>query len=206
VNLRTKFILWTGSLIVVIITLTAALIFDQGKKALKDERGLRGISLANHLMGISREPLLMKDDLALHSLVGDIVKNEPDVVYAYVGDLAGERIFIATFLDNRDVLLKEILSIKPSGSEKVALQTLEAPYFSDIVDYSIGIAVQKKTLGVAHIGISEKGIRAALAKIRNKIIPFSILSICIFCFFGFWSYHPCSQAYRVSFIAGTGCW
>jgi hypothetical protein len=113
VNLRTKFILWTGSLIVVIIALTAAIIFDQSKKALIDERALRGISLAKHLMGLSREPLLIKDDLALHSLVGDIVKNEPDVVYAYVGDLAGKRVYIATSLEKKDVLLKEISGIKP---------------------------------------------------------------------------------------------
>ena len=179
-NLRTKFILWTGALIIVIIALTASSLLYQQRKALKEERGLRGMSLVKHLAELSREPLLLKDDLALHSLVGDIVKNEQDVVYGYVGALRGKRTFFATSLDKRDDVLKAVSSLKPSGEGKVVLQRHNPSFLSEIVDYSREITVQGKTLGVAHLGISEKGITAALAKARNRVIRYSLVFFIFF--------------------------
>src|SRR5574341_256665 len=135
-NLRTKFILWTGVLIVAMTAIISSFLLYQERNALKAERGLRGVSLAKHLAELTKEPLLLKDDLTVHSVLGDIVKNEADVVYAYISDISGKRAFFASSAGGREEFLKLIAGLKAPEPGKVVLQRLNSPALSDITDFS----------------------------------------------------------------------
>ncbi len=178
-GLRIKFSGWTVVTIVVIILITATFLLYHERKALRQEREVRGDSIIRNLANLSIEALILRDELALHSLLSGIVKNEPDVVYALTED-ARQKVFFVSDLEVREDLRRKIEELCFSEGPEILKQYLEVPNYPVIIDISKGIFVKEKRLGMVRIGISEEGINSTLRALRNKVILISSCLIVLF--------------------------
>lgn len=168
-GLRVKFSGWTVVIIVVIISITSTFLLYDQRKALRQEREVRGDSILRNLANLSIETLLLQDELALHYLLSGIVENEPDVIYALIED-ARQKVFFVSDQEVQEDLRRRIKELYFSEGPDVLKQYLDVPPYPPIVDMSKVIFVKEKRLGMIRVGISEEGINSTLKALRNKVI------------------------------------
>lgn len=178
-GLRVKFSGWTIMTIIVIIIITATFLLYQERKALRQEREIRGDSIVRNLANLSIEALILRDELTLHSLLSGIVENEPDVLYALAED-ARQNVFFVSDLEVQEDLRREVEGLSVSDDPGIVKQYLEVPDYPVIIDISKGILVKGKRLGMVRVGISEEGINRTLRALRNKVILISSFLIVLF--------------------------
>ncbi|UCD85959.1 MAG: SpoIIE family protein phosphatase [Deltaproteobacteria bacterium] len=168
-GLRVKFSGWTVVVIIFIVSITSTFLIYHERKALRQEREARGDTIIRNLDNLSIETLILRDELAVHSLLNGIVQSEPDVLYAQIKDNRQE-VFLASALEVQEDLRQIIKELRfPEGPE-ILKQYLDVPPYPPIIDISKLIFVKEKQLGKVRIGVSEEGINSTLRALRNNVI------------------------------------
>lgn len=158
-GLKAKFILWLA-VFVPSIMLAAYWYFSRHEQeALANEIRLRGRTICTALAKAAEEPLVQHDDLSLAKLVADARTVNPGVIFCLVTDNQGR------ILAHTDIFrVKETYSL-PSQARRIGdLYEYRTREGIEIFHLIQPIRLGQKTLGQAHVAISQESIRRAISQ------------------------------------------
>ncbi len=155
-KLKFKFSIIMVSLVAAVVFFTSIVLYFYEKKTLIAEAEDKMNLTMSHFVKISKEALLVGDDLLLLNYTNLIKKTDPAVEYAAFYDRAG------TFISHTEptLIYKKVKSVPPPDEKLLFIKKQDAE-------------TSRKKFGVCEIGFSKnhinETINTALAKTRNRI-------------------------------------
>ncbi len=136
-------------------SMTAALI------AQLDERG---VSITRDLAAHATDLILINNTYALHELLNDTLQNNSDLRYAFILDENG-RVLVHSFERGFPLGLAEKNPVPPTERSRVAVLTSDEGVIHDIA-----VPIFDGRAGFARVGLTEKGVRAAVNDLTRQIL------------------------------------
>jgi len=124
----------------------------------------RGLFIAEHIAGQTVNPILTDDALNLQIILNDFKSSEKDIEYFFILDTKG-KVLAHTFEEGFPADLKETNILKPGQAYNLQHITTEEGHILDIA-----VPLLKGSIGVFHLGISEKAIRESVNSTVRGII------------------------------------
>jgi PAS domain S-box-containing protein len=168
VSLRTKFLLGTGLVLIVLMAAVTGIVERQQRRAIIDEVQRRGMVLAESLAAISTGPLLLYNFTALEQNVARM-DTESDVVYALILDRDGRvaahsqaPALVGAVLD--DPVSRRAVEAASPIVQEVAGRGGEALY-----DFAVPLLVDGQRWGTARIALSRQRTEVQIAQTRRQL-------------------------------------
>ncbi len=179
-RLKTKFSLFAGLLVTMVLVATGLLFLTFEKKHLIRETRGNQIALVKGLVRVSRESLLRNDDLFLINYIKTIKEGNRAVIYALFVD--NENRILAhsnpAFLRQ---MMKDPIGTKAQLSEDLLIQAYRKVSEEDeqeIIDFALPVFLGKERKGTARIGfsqtVSEQAVRGTLRETGRRILVVAI--------------------------------
>lgn len=172
-SIRAKLLLIVvGILIFSTVVGTALIIFNE--RATLDRFLIdKGRSLGTYIANISKDPILLKDNIQLDAIVGDITKDE-DVVYALIQD--NENAYLTTHLasfSEKSPIAKKIIAGLPQDSDTGTILT--AIRKSGLaIEISHKVTIDSSDHGTVYIGLSDAKVKNQLTKTVFYVIAVNL--------------------------------
>jgi adenylate cyclase len=172
--LKVKLSLLITTLVVVAVGLVAIFLLRQQQDGLVTEMTKRGLTIAQNLAASAKQPLLTNDELTLHVLVTDAMK-DPDVAYVVIADQDGK------ILSHSDLALIGGQVERPAGApalgDQMQVYTYRTPALDPIIDFAVPLVYSQVFVGALYLGFSQKSIQAALASARNRTLLITVVMV-----------------------------
>ncbi len=136
-------------------SMTAALI------AQLDERG---VSITRDISAHATDLILINNTFALHELLNDTLRNNSDLRYAFILDENG-RVLVHSFDRGFPLGLAEKNPVAPTERSRVAILTSD-----EGVVHDIAVPIFDGRAGIARVGLTEKGVGAAVNDLTRQIL------------------------------------
>lgn len=183
-GLRAKTLLWILTVVTAAIGATAFLLFRGEEEALRQERTLRGSSLAQHTADAARDPLILGDDLALRTMAETVLSREPGVVYVLIegarSPASEGHSYLASAHPAGAGMLRELqkLDVPPPGAPRA--RDLDLPGPLNVIDISVPVTVKGGAVGVVRLGLSVEEIHRVVRRSEVKIAAVTIPLLALF--------------------------
>jgi len=175
-RLKTKFSLFAGLLVTIVLAATFILFMTFEKQHLIKQTRENQIALVKSLASVGREALLRNYDLFLIDYIKTIKEGNRTVSYAlFIDD--ENRILAHSNPQMLRQIVKDPIGIKAQVSQDLLIQAYQAvseePH-QEIIDVALPVFLGKERKGTARIGFSktvlEEVIREALDKTQRRIL------------------------------------
>ncbi|MFQ5866754.1 MAG: sensor histidine kinase [bacterium] len=174
--LKTKFSLFTGLLVTMVLAATGLLFLTFEKQHLIKETRENEIALVKSLASVSRDAMLRNDDLFLINYIRAIKEGNRTVAYALFVD-NDNRILAHSNPQLLRQFIEDPIGINAQLSQALTIQSYQTGSEKppqEIVDVALSVFLGEKRKGTARIGFSktvlEEVIKDALDKTRRRIL------------------------------------
>lgn len=124
----------------------------------------QSISVSRDLAARSTDPILLSDMLRLHDLLGETIKNNPNIRYAFLLDERGQ-VISHSFDGGFPLDLISLNSVQPNTHHHTALIETE-----DGLIWDTAVPILDGKVGTARIGLSDASIRAAVSTLTAQLL------------------------------------
>ena len=181
-KLRTKFSLIVGILVVLLLVVTAVILFVFEKRGLTEDVRVGQTVLAKNLSRVSRDCFLRKDNMFLINYLKTIKRNDDTIVYAFFTD-GNNRVFAHTNPSFLGEMLKDAFGEKALRTQKLIYEKRTGSDGEKVLDYAVPVVLTGSVRGLARIGFSEdivnKNISASMNKIGRRILIAAVVSFLV---------------------------
>lgn len=173
-SLKTKYIAGVCCLILSVVGLLLAYMYQEFDRRLENELHKRGTSIARNLAIQSLTPILTENNISLQLLLKETDRNEADIRYIYLLDRQG-RVLAHTF---EEVFPPDLLKTQVPGgdSEKPHITTIQT---EESLVLDVSVPIHAGDFGRVHVGFSENFISQELHHILLKGLPFIVLILLV---------------------------
>ncbi len=134
----------------------------------------KGHSLGTYIANISKDPILLKDNMQLDAIVGEVTKDE-DVVYAIIQDK--DQIFLTTplasFSEKSPVAKKIIAGLPPDSDIGTILSAVRKSGLAK--ELSQKVTIDSSDHGTVYIGLSDAKVTDQLTKTVFYVIAVNLV-------------------------------
>ena len=180
-TLRTKFILTTNLMVVLLVASAAILVEIQQRNAIIEEVKKRALILARGLADASTNSLVTYNYVGVEQSLS-VATGSPDVVYAVVLDKEGN-VAASSIRDtqSRRILLQE-KEPAPAGTDPLIRQRLIPGSPAETVyDVAVPVMVEgyEQRWGMVRLGISLESMNRQISRTRSLIFAFGLMALAV---------------------------
>ena len=168
VSLRTKFLLGTVLVLVLLMVAVTGIVERQQRRAIIDEVQRRGMVLAESLASISTGPLLLYNFTALEQNVARM-DSESDVAYALILDRDGRVAAHSQEPGRVGTVLDDPVSRRVVEAPGAIVQEIAGPEDESLYDFAVPILVDGQRWGTARIALSRHRMEVQIAQTRRQL-------------------------------------
>ncbi|MGA2821816.1 MAG: ATP-binding protein [Anaerolineales bacterium] len=180
-TLRTKFILTTNLMVVLLVASAAILAEIQQRNAIIEEVKKRALILASGLADASTNSLVTYNYVGVEQSLA-VATRSPDVVYAVVLDKEGN-VAASSIRDtpSRRILLEE-KEPAPAGTDPLIRQRrIPGSPAETVYDVAVPVMVEgsEQRWGMVRLGISLESMNRQIARTRSLIFAFGLMALAV---------------------------
>jgi PAS domain S-box-containing protein len=162
------------SVILFLGTIVSSIVITTNEKAMLEKSLMsKGRSLASFIAKLSKEPLIIKDNLQLDAIVNDANKDE-DIVYTVIrdknGNLLTSQYASINYRSPRLLAILSGLSRETEFQEIIGAIKKQAP----VIEFSTPVMVDIEPIGTVTIGMAEYMVRQQVEKTVLVVIALNI--------------------------------
>ena len=146
-KLRTKFSLIVGILVVLLLVVTAVILFVFEKRGLTEDVRAGQTVLAKNFSRVSRDCFLRKDNMFLINYLKTIKRNDDTIVYAFFTD-GNNRVFAHTNPSFLGEMLKDAFGEKALRTQKLIYEKRTGSDGEKVLDYAVPVVLTAVSAGL----------------------------------------------------------
>ncbi|NLI32898.1 MAG: PAS domain-containing sensor histidine kinase, partial [Deltaproteobacteria bacterium] len=155
-SFRTKISLAMIAILLLFGVFLALITQEVASRALYEEHGKRGVSIAMHAAGRIAEPLLATDFIRMKDLVDEILRTSEDIQFVFVLGQNGKPL-VHTFSGGFPVNLIGVNTVSDDMGHQVRLLSIQKEL---VYDFAVPVLIGKSRLGTVRVGVSPRRIKA----------------------------------------------
>ena len=178
-SLRTRLLVGTVFVIVLVMTAVVAMVEHRQRAAIIGEVERRGESLTQSLATMSYGPLLLYNFTALEQNVARVAAGT-DVVYAVVLDAEGRVAAHSRHPERVGQLLESVADQKAAAAATPLTQaTVFGATREAIYDFAVPVQVDQQKWGTVRVGLSKRRMEAEIWQTRKELSALTVLIMAV---------------------------
>lgn len=165
-SFRAKISLAMISILLLFGVFLALITQEVASRALYEEHGKRGVSIAMHAAGRIAEPLLATDFIRMKDLVDEILRTSEDIQFVFVLGQNGKPL-VHTFSGGFPVNLIGVNTVSDDMGHQVRLLSIQKEL---VYDFAVPVLIGKSRLGTVRVGVSPRRIKAVTDRLIWTIL------------------------------------
>jgi len=181
-KLRTKFSLIVAILVVLLLGVTAVILFVFEKRGLAEDIRTGQTVLAKNFSRVSRDCFLRKDNMFLINYLKTIKRNDDTIVYAFFTD-DSNGVFAHTNPNFLGEILEDAFGAKALNGPELIYEKHTDSDGEKVIEYAVPVVLAGSVRGLARIAFSEdivnRNISASMNKIGGRILTAAAVSFIV---------------------------
>jgi serine phosphatase RsbU (regulator of sigma subunit) len=174
-GLKTKFSLWMGLSIIVIMGIVNLFFTLREKRILSEQIRLRGEAIARNVASNAEDPLGNKNDLLLSTFVHDAKRDNEGVLYCTIVD-RDKKVWASTEAFKSDEIYTPPSNLEYLKNEEMLVQTFKDSKGREVYDVAIPIKIKDTTIGEVHLGISRQEIKRSIKETSKGMLIVTVVT------------------------------